>query len=68
MQENRTIYKVSEVICIKCCNRWISVRPKETLLKQIYCPNCNKEGYIIETGEDLDNEYNNQIGYDLSDN
>ena len=28
-------HKVSEVICIKCLHRWISVRSEETLLKQL---------------------------------
>ena len=41
---------VSEVICVKCCKRWISVRPEITLLKDIECPNCGK-GAVIETGQ-----------------
>jgi DNA-directed RNA polymerase subunit RPC12/RpoP len=41
---------VSEVVCLKCHKRWISVRPLETLLKDLECPNCGK-GYVIETGE-----------------
>ena len=44
-------HKVSEVICVKCGKRWISVRPKDTLLKDIVCMNCGC-GYVIETGEE----------------
>lgn len=52
--ENLLPHKVSEVICIKCGKRWISVRPVKTLLKQLECPNCGS-GFVIETGEELDN-------------
>ena len=45
-------HKVSEVICVKCGKRWISVRPKDTLLKDIVCMNCGC-GYVIETGEEM---------------
>ena len=45
-------HKVSEVICVKCGKRWISVRPFDTLLKHIVCPNCG-DGYVIETGEEM---------------
>lgn len=44
-------HKVSEVICINCKYRWISVRPHITLLKELECPNCSAQGYVIETGE-----------------
>ena len=45
-------HKVSEVICVKCCKRWIAVRPSVTKLKDLECPNCGA-GYVIETGEEL---------------
>lgn len=45
-------HKVSEVICVKCGKRWISVRPKDTLLKDIVCLNCGS-GYVIESGEEM---------------
>jgi len=45
-------HKVSEVICVKCGNRWISVRPEKTLLKELECPNCGA-GWVVETGEDM---------------
>ena len=46
-------HTVSEVICVKCGARWISVRPAKTLLKTIECPNCGP-GYVIETGQELE--------------
>ena len=48
--EARKPHSVSEVICVKCGKRWISVRPEGTLLKDIVCENCGA-GYVIETGE-----------------
>lgn len=50
--DERMPHVVSEVICVKCCKRWISVRPQETLLKHIECPNCGA-GAIIETGQEI---------------
>jgi hypothetical protein len=44
-------HKVSEVICVNCKYRWIAVRPIDTLLKDLECPQCDKQGYVIETGE-----------------
>ena len=44
-------YKVSELICIRCKNRWIAVRPESTSLKDIECPKCHKQGFSIETGQ-----------------
>lgn len=44
-------HKVSEVICIDCKYRWLAVRPTKTLLKDLECPWCGKQGYVIETGE-----------------
>lgn len=44
-------HKVSEVICVKCYHRWVSVRPIETLLKELECPLCKTNGNVIETGE-----------------
>lgn len=47
-------HKVSEVVCLMCNTRWIAVRPEETRLKALECPNCGKVGFVIETGEELD--------------
>lgn len=48
-------HKVSEVICVKCCKRWIAVRPSTTKLKDLECPNC-RAGYVIETGEEINTD------------
>lgn len=48
-------HKVSEVICVKCGKRWLSVRPEKTLLKELECPNCGA-GWVIETGEEMPEE------------
>lgn len=45
-------HKMSEVICVKCGKRWISVRPVNVYLSDIDCPNCGP-GYVIETSESL---------------
>jgi hypothetical protein len=55
---NNLPHKVSEVICIKCCHRWIAVRPVVARLKNLVCPNCNNSGYVIETGEDIEQDLN----------
>lgn len=55
MQE-RMMHLVSEVICVKCCYRWVSVRLVITLLKEIECPGCGNVGFVIETGEVMDDE------------
>jgi heterodisulfide reductase subunit A-like polyferredoxin len=48
-------HTVSEVICVKCGFRWISVRPSSVLLKKLECKNCGT-GYVIETGQEFDYE------------
>ncbi len=48
-------HKVSEVVCVKCGKRWICVRPEKLLLKDIECPNCGP-GFVVETGEDLEED------------
>ena len=46
-------HKVSEVICVKCGKRWLAVRPSGTRLKDIECPQCRRQGFVIETGEEI---------------
>jgi DNA-directed RNA polymerase subunit RPC12/RpoP len=60
----RKPHSVSEVICVKCGKRWISVRPERTLLKHLRCENCGK-GYVIETGQVLEiyEDEQNRIPY-----
>ena len=52
--EERMPHKVSEVVCLRCLARWISVRPCGTLLKALECPNCGGLGVVIETGEEME--------------
>ena len=53
--EENMPHKVSEVMCINCKHRWIAVRPTNTLLKNLECPQCWLQGYTIETGEVINN-------------
>jgi nitrite reductase/ring-hydroxylating ferredoxin subunit len=46
-------HKASEVICVKCGERWIAVRPEKTLLKDLECPK-HHVGFVIETGEAME--------------
>ena len=45
-------HEVSELICLKCLNRWIGVYPSETPLNQLECK-CGEIGYVIKTGQTL---------------
>lgn len=47
---------VCEVACLKCHHRWIAVYPEKTLLKHLECPNCGWIGFVIKTGQEVDNE------------
>lgn len=53
--ESNLPYVISEVICVRCGKRWISVRPAKTWLKDIECPCCGA-GYVINTGQELADE------------
>lgn len=54
--EENLPHKVSEVICINCKHRWIAVRHCVCKLKNLECPECHEQGYVIETGEIIDTE------------
>lgn len=54
--EEQMRHKVSEVICVNCKHRWIAVRPTVTMLKNLECPKCHRQGFVIETGEIIDEE------------
>lgn len=54
--EEHIPHKVSETICVKCGHRQIDVRPVDTLLKDLECPECGRVGFIIETGEEISEE------------
>lgn len=55
-KEEHTAHIVHEAICISCLHRWIEVRPQGTLLKDLECHKCNKVGYVIATGQEIDTE------------
>ena len=50
IDENKP-HKVSEVICVNCKYRWIAVRLSTVRLKDLECAGCHRQGYVIETGE-----------------
>lgn len=52
--EDNIEHEVTELICLKCLNRWIGVYPSETPLKQLECK-CGEIGYVIKTGQILPN-------------
>lgn len=47
-------HKTSEVICVHCGKRWWAVRPVDTQLRDLECPECTNQGYVIETGETIE--------------
>ena len=55
-KDEHTPHVVQEVVCLSCLHRWIAVRPQETLLKSLECPNCGKVGYVIATGQEMEDE------------
>ena len=55
-KEENTPHIVNEVICLKCYKRWVAVRPQETNLADLECPQCGKIGYAICTGQDFNIE------------
>lgn len=55
-KEEHTQHIVHEAMCVSCLHRWIEVRPQGTLLKELECPNCGKVGYVIATGQEIENE------------
>lgn len=47
---------VQEVICIRCKKRFIDVRPEAVWLKDCECPKCHKTGFLIATGQIINDE------------
>lgn len=54
--EENIPHRVSETICVKCGYRCIDVRPETVRLKSLECGGCHKIGFIIETGQILEEE------------
>lgn len=46
---------ISMVVCLKCFERWVAIRPEQTRLKDLECSECG-QGYVIETGERIFND------------
>ena len=51
--EIRYPHEVSELICLKCLNRWIGVTAVGMPLKDMTCV-CGEKGYIIKTGQTIE--------------
>jgi len=51
--QHKQPHKISEVVCVKCFQRWIAIRPCNSKLKDMECNLCG-QGFIIETGENID--------------
>lgn len=49
--EENMPHRSSEVICLRCMHRYVAVWPDATPLKNLECPNCERVGFIITTGE-----------------
>lgn len=56
LRENKQPHIVFEGICLKCLYRAIIVTPAKLLLKDIQCGKCGAVGYVIKTGQELNNE------------
>ena len=54
---NNTEHDVAELICVRCHHRWIGVWPCNTLLKDLKCPSCDRDGTVIMTGQSMEDNY-----------
>ena len=54
--EANTPHLVQEAVCLKCLHRWIDVRPETVWLKDCECPNCGEIGFVIGTGQIIDED------------
>lgn len=49
--EEHTPHLVHEAVCLKCLYRFIVCYQEKTLLKELECGNCGEVGYVIATGQ-----------------
>lgn len=63
IEEFRT-HIVEECVCVKCGRRWIDVRPKGTWLKDLECPGCHRVGFVVASGQELDDDDEDADGSD----
>lgn len=52
--EEKQPHLVAECMCVNCLRRWIDVRPEDVWLKDLECPGCGKVGFVIGTGQPID--------------
>lgn len=55
------LHLVHEVMCVPCVYRWQAVAPQDLALKDYVCPQCERSGGVISTGQiildaDIDEE------------
>jgi DNA-directed RNA polymerase subunit RPC12/RpoP len=46
-------HEVTELVCLRCRHRWISVHRTNTNLREYRCPRCRRMGMVIHTGQTL---------------
>ena len=63
--EKNLKHEVSELICLKCLNRWIGIYPEATLLKELECK-CGEVGYVIKTGETIEIDVPTMKKYEIT--
>ena len=56
IEEELTPYLVGELMCVSCLHRWIDVHPESVWLKDLECPHCGKKGFLISTGQIIDDD------------
>lgn len=54
--ENKIPHIVRECICLNCKYRYIASHPLETWLRVLECPSCHMTGFVIDTGEIIEDE------------
>ena len=57
--EEQMPHEVAEVICLKCLKRWIAVYPAKCYLSELECAGCGESGYVIKTGQTIENDKEN---------
>ena len=46
-----------ELICLNCWYRYIGTWVEKVWMKDLYCPNCSRQGTTIATGQILQSEF-----------
>ena len=52
--EKNLPHTLAELMCVSCLNRWVGAFPSEKWLDELECPHCFRTGFIINTGQKLD--------------